>query len=119
MHVLIIEDEALVALHIQTLLEELGADSTDIAATQEEAVDCAKAHRPDLITSDVRLLKGDGPSAVREIKSALGEVPVIYVTASSETAREADPDATVLAKPVCWLDLVNATSAYGLPPTIN
>ena len=46
-HVLIIEDEPLVALTIQDMLEDEGATSFDIAATQADAVAAALHHRPD------------------------------------------------------------------------
>lgn len=45
-HVLIIEDEPLVAMDLQMTLEEQGAKSFDIAATEAEAVALARAHPP-------------------------------------------------------------------------
>ena len=115
MHVLIIEDEVFLALQVQTLLEELGADSTDIAVTQSEAIEAARAHRPDLITSDVQLPEGDGPSAVKGIRAACGDIPAIYITGNPSMVQSIDPSAEVLTKPIRWLDLVTATSHYGLP----
>jgi CheY-like chemotaxis protein len=115
MHVLIIEDEALLALQLQIFLEELGADCS-LAVSEAEAVEEALRHKPDLIASDVQLSEGFGPAAVKVIQAKLGEIPVIYITGTPEDAREADPDAPVLAKPVKWLELVKATQAYGLPP---
>lgn len=105
MHVLIIEDEAILALDIQMFLEDLGIASSAIAATESEAVEAASQHRPDLIVSDVNLAEGTGPAAVWAIRSAIGPVPVVYVTGNVRQAEEADPGVPVLAKPIRWEEL--------------
>lgn len=117
MHILIIEDEALVAMHLQMFLEELGADSCALAASEEEALCEALRERPDLIASDVRLGDDFGPDAVKAIKARLGEVPTVYITGNPDLAREADPGVPVISKPIRWLELVEVTQNYGLPPT--
>lgn len=117
MHVLIIEDEVLLAMNMQYFFEELGADSVGLAQSEGEAVRQALDHRPDLIASDVCLSPGSGPAAVKAIRSHLGDVPVIYVTGNAADAAADDPGAIVLEKPILWLDLVKATSQFGLPPT--
>ena len=99
-HVLIIEDEALVALLIQDALEEAGATSFAFAMTQEEAVAAARHRTPALITSDVKLLHGTGPRAVTEILAGLGPVPVLFITATPEECEPCTPPAIVLAKPI-------------------
>jgi CheY-like chemotaxis protein len=71
-HVLIIEDEPLIALTIQDLLEDEGAASFEIAATEAQAVAAARDHRPNLITSDVKLIEGAGSAAVAAIHKRLG-----------------------------------------------
>jgi|GEM_PF-1188488 len=116
MHVLIIEDDAILAMNLQFFLEELGADSTELAASQADAIRKALAHPPDLIASDVQLVEGNGPAAVRAIKARLGDIPVIYVTGNPDEARLLDPEAPVLEKPLKWLQLVQTTQHFGLPP---
>jgi CheY-like chemotaxis protein len=81
-HVLIIEDEPFIAMNIQTMLEEAGATSFDFAVTEAEAVAAALAHPPGLITSDVNLVEGTGPAAVARIHARLGEMPVIFISAT-------------------------------------
>lgn len=98
-HVLIIEDEPLVALMIQSILEDEGAVSFDIAATQDKAVSSALGQRPDLITSDVRLLEGTGPAAVNEIHRRLGDVPVIFISGTPEECQPCSPPGIILSKP--------------------
>jgi CheY-like chemotaxis protein len=99
-HVLIIEDEALIALNLQMVLEENGATSFDFAETEDEAVAAAAAHRPDFILSDVRLKRGTGPGAVTTIRRLMGALPVIFVTASPELCIPGQPPGVVLAKPL-------------------
>ena len=82
-HVLIIEDEALIALDLQDILAETGATSFAFAETEQDAIDSARLHRPDVITSDVMLREGTGPRAVEAIqlwnsvrvRSTTGTVP--------------------------------------------
>jgi CheY-like chemotaxis protein len=99
-HVLIIEDEPLVAMNIEMMLSEIGATSFSFAVTEDEAVTAARDHPPHLITSDVRLGQGHGPAAVRRIQHELGPMPVIFITASPDDCDADDPLATVLVKPV-------------------
>lgn len=113
-HVLIIEDEILVAMLIQDVLEEEGATSFAFAATQEEAVAAARARPPALITSDVKLLNGTGPHAVTEILAQLGPVPVLFITATPEDCEPCRPPALILEKPVNAAKL--ATAFHQLAP---
>ena len=100
MHVLIIEDEALIALDLQWLLEDLGATSTEIASTEAAAISAAADHRPDIITSDVTLTTGSGPDAIRAIQAVIGPVPVIYVTATPGVVKNLTAADRVLGKPL-------------------
>ena len=99
-HVLIIEDEPLVAMDLQMMLADEGATSFDVAATEAEAVSFARAHPPQLITSDVKLLEGTGPHAVLHILRELGDRPVIFITGTPEACEPCDSPALVLTKPL-------------------
>ena len=99
-HVLIIEDEAIVAMDVQGLLAAIGATSFSFAMTQDEAVREARRHPPALITSDVKLAKGTGPRAVEQIQRELGDIPVIFITATPEDCEPCEPPARVLRKPM-------------------
>ncbi len=107
-HVLIIEDEPLIALNIQMMLEDAGATSFDIAATEGDAVDAAIARRPDVITSDVALLLGTGPRAVQTIHDRLGPLPVIFITATPKDCEPCPAPAIVISKPFPAKQLVDA-----------
>ena len=82
--ILIIEDEALIALDLEQLVKSLGHRVVGIARTRKEALALAKRFKPQLILSDIQL--ADGSSGVEAANEILGsfEVPVIFVTAHSE-----------------------------------
>lgn len=116
MHVLIIEDEPLIAADIECFLTELGADSIEFAETEQEALSAALGHVPDLITADCNLREGTGPGAVAAIRGTLGEVPVVYVTGNPEQCAALDDMTHAVAKPIRWLELADAVSRHNLPP---
>lgn len=82
--VMIIEDEAIIALHIRSIVEELGHSVTGIARTRAEAVMLAERRRPELVLADISLADGSsGIDAVKDILSTMS-VPVIFITAFPE-----------------------------------
>ena len=99
-HVLVIEDEALVAMMIEDSLLAEGATSVAIAASEHDAVECAEQHRPDFITSDVRLVEGTGPKAVATILARHGEIPVLFITATPAECAACLEAAPVMQKPI-------------------
>ena len=99
-HVLIIEDEPLIALDLEELLTGYGALTFSFADSQLGAIDASLQIRPDFILSDVSLLEGTGPLAVQAIRSELGAIPVIFVTAAPETCLPCVQPAQVFRKPL-------------------
>lgn len=104
MRALVIEDEAMVALLLQDALEDLGYDEIDVAATEDEAVELARLHEPELVTADVRLARGSGIDAALRIVSSRA-VPVVFVTGNATRVSERIRNATVLEKPFMAGDL--------------
>ena len=83
--VLVIEDEALIAMDITDIVEGMGHRVTANARTHREAVELAAAERPDLILADIQLAdNSSGVEAVNEIIAQFGDVPVIFITAFPE-----------------------------------
>lgn len=82
--VMIIEDEAIIALHIRSIVEDLGHSVTGVARTRAEAVALAERNRPELVLADISL--ADGSSGIDAVKDILSEmsVPVIFITAFPE-----------------------------------
>lgn len=82
--VLIIEDEPIIALDIETMVEELGHTVTGVARTHREAIALVGRKRPGLVLADIQLADGSsGLDAVNEILSSI-DVPVIFITAYPE-----------------------------------
>ena len=99
-HVLIIEDEPLIATLVRELLEDEGATSFSFADTQERAVAAALSDPPALITSDVKLAAGTGPLAVSAIHAKLGSIPVIFITGTPSECHPCNPPGRILQKPI-------------------
>src|SRR4051812_25091515 len=98
-HVLIIEDEMLVAMDLQSVLSEEGATSFAFAATEAEAIEEACARPPMVMTSDVRLLTGTGPAAVGTIRARLGMIPVLFVSGTPADCTPMEPGDALFSKP--------------------
>jgi len=83
--VLIIEDEAFIAIELTELVERLGHRVIGVAKTHAGAIAAMKNQRPGLILSDIRLADGSsGLDAVNELLERF-QVPVIFITAYPET----------------------------------
>lgn len=82
--VLIIEDEPLIAMHLESLVTDMGHEVVGTAATHAEAVAIAAETAPDLVLADVQLADGSsGIEAVGEILQAM-TMPVVFITAYPE-----------------------------------
>ena len=66
--VLIIEDEPVIAMDLETLVEEMGHRVVATARTHKEAANSAREHRPGLVLADIQLADGSsGIDAVNEM----------------------------------------------------
>jgi Response regulator containing CheY-like receiver, AAA-type ATPase, and DNA-binding domains len=99
--VLIIEDEPIIAMDLESLVEELGHRVIDVARTHKEAIAVVARKTPGLVLADIQLADGSsGLDAVNEILATL-EVPVIFITAYPErllTGEKPEP-AFLITKP--------------------
>jgi two-component system, response regulator PdtaR len=100
LRVLIVEDEAIIAMEIEMMLENMGIEVLGVAMSAAQAADLARAYRPDCVTMDINL-KGDrdGVSAALEIHEELG-IRAIFVSAygNPEIKERAQP-----ARPLGWV----------------
>ena len=84
--IMIVEDEALVALGIQHELIGLGYGVPAVVASGDEAVRKAGEMRLDLVLMDIRLRgEMDGIEAAGQIYARFG-IPVVYLSALPESA---------------------------------
>ncbi len=113
--VLVIEDEAVIALDVADIVRNAGHEVVGIAATEKVAVEMAKKHSPHLVLADIQLRGSDsGIAAVKEILRTI-TVPVIFVTGYPErllTGTQLEP-AFVISKPFDP-DLLRAAIAQAL-----
>lgn len=83
-HVMIVEDEVIVAMDLAETLKGLGF-ATSLASSGNEAIAQAEAAIPDLVLMDIVLPGGmDGIETASRIRTRW-DVPVIYLTAYSDT----------------------------------
>ncbi len=77
---LIVEDEAIIALNLKVRLEHHGYQIFPIASTAKEAYDFMKEYEPDIILMDIQLKgKQNGIDAAIKIQKE-SDIPIIYVT---------------------------------------
>jgi CheY-like chemotaxis protein len=82
--VLIIEDEPMISMELESLMLGLGHRVIGIARTRTEAVQLAGTRAPGLILADIRLADmSSGIDAVNDLLKSF-EVPVIFITAYPE-----------------------------------
>ncbi len=82
--VLIVEDERVVATHVERSLQDAGYIVTGIAATASEVEQLVSDTRPDVALVDIRL-RGQGAGfAIAERLRAQNDVPVVYMTAHTD-----------------------------------
>ncbi len=82
--ILIVEDEAILAIHLEDILKELGYLVTRVVNSGEKALKWMEKDQPDLVLMDIQL-KGDlnGIQTAQIIKTDYG-TPVVYLTAHAD-----------------------------------
>ncbi|MCB1364119.1 MAG: response regulator [Rhodobacteraceae bacterium] len=100
--VMIIEDEAVIAMDLESMVRDLGHEAIGIARTRDGAVHMGSTELPDLILADIQLAdNSSGIDAVNDLLAILGDTPVIFITAFPErllTGERPEP-AFLISKP--------------------
>ena len=104
MRVLVVEDELIIALDIESLLIENGHEVCGLATTSHEAVELAALNQPDLVISDISLAKGtNGISSAMEIVSRYNTA-VIFISAAVASLTQDDLETVkpvaLISKPI-------------------
>jgi two-component SAPR family response regulator len=100
--VMIIEDEAIISMDLESIVSDMGHRVTGIARTESAAMDLAAQEAPDLILSDIQLAdNSSGIDAVNKILARDGDRPVIFITAFPERllTGEGPEPAFLISKP--------------------
>jgi len=100
LRILIVEDEFLIALELESLLQDAGYDVVGIAATSEEAIALGHQFTPDLAFVDIHLADGLTGVEVARNLSDQQHVTVLFMTANAKRIPEDFAGARgVIAKP--------------------
>ncbi|HEV7252919.1 MAG TPA: response regulator [Mesorhizobium sp.] len=99
LRVLLVEDEALIALNLEQLMEELGWEVTGVAASSAQAMALAEQTPPDLAVVDVNLVDGRTGLAVAERLAVRFGVMVVIATANPEDVKVGGHVIAVVRKP--------------------
>lgn len=98
--ILIVEDNAIVALETKERLKRLGYTIAGVIGTGKDAINQVRTASPDLILMDINL-KGDMDGiTVAEQIAAFCTVPVVYITAYSN---EETRNRAMKTNPVAYL----------------
>jgi CheY-like chemotaxis protein len=106
LHVLVVEDDAIIGILLVEMLSGMGHDCT-FEATEADAIASARRWPPDLMIVDARLGEGSGIAAVEQILQA-GHVPHVFVSGDTLRVKALMPGAEVVQKPFRESDLTRA-----------
>jgi DNA-binding NarL/FixJ family response regulator len=111
LRVLIVEDQAIIALWLKSSLELHGCEVCGITGRGEEAMELAESLMPDIVVMDIFLSGAmNGIEAARVIAGRLG-IPIVYMTGNSDDAMLAEAMETAplgyLKKPIMGDELIS------------
>lgn len=104
-HILVAEDEVLVAWALRSILEEAGYRVT-VAHDGEQALALQARDPADVLLTDLQMPRLDGYGLIRELRADHPTLPVIVMTGAPETSGlaglhgETAAGTIVMAKPV-------------------
>ena len=102
--VVIVEDNAIIAMDFAELLMGMGHDVCAIACTEDQAVAAGLRWEPDLMIVDGALAEGSGVAAMAQILEYF-YVSHLYVTGDPHQTLQLVPGAVVLSKPFTLQEL--------------
>lgn len=85
---MIVEDEVLVAILLRDELQKAGYTVLDLTDRQDDALEIAKAEKPDLALVNIRLARGDDGIELSKHLKGLG-IPVLLISGQVSRASSA------------------------------
>lgn len=114
--ILVVEDEALIAVMVEDMLAELGSEVVGPAATIEQALVLARSGALDGAVLDVNV-RGERIDPVADALAARG-VPMLFATGYGEVRLASGASTTVIDKPYTQDKLARGlAAAMGHDPT--
>ncbi|WP_426052129.1 response regulator [Brevundimonas sp. SL161] len=86
---MIVEDEVVVAMNLREVLIETGFQVLDLTIRQAEALEVARAGKPDLALVNIQLADGDDGIELAVQLEALS-IPVVFISGQISRARSAN-----------------------------
>ena len=99
-NILIVEDESIVAMEIESYLNQYNYNIVGICANGDDAYEIAINLDVDLILMDIFLLNSNGIETAIKIKKKKSDMPIIFLTAYMD---EETIDRAVAVNPVAYL----------------
>lgn len=110
-HVLLVEDDTMIAFALEGSLLDAGAKSVTICSTSAEALAALRDHKPDALVLDVHLADRDDGWAIAELVNSVGPKPprIVFSTgAPQDIPTEIADLGPVLEKPYDHGELIAA-----------
>jgi len=99
-NILIVEDESIVAMELESYLTQLNYTIVDICSNETDAYKIALSHDIDLILMDIFLIDSNGIDTAMKIKKIKPSLPIIFLTAYMD---EETIDRAVAVDPIAYL----------------
>ena len=107
LRILIVEDDAMIALLLDDVLREMGHEVCASEGDEAEAIEAAQRCNPDLMIVDENLGKGSGMAVVDAVLGS-GAVAHLFVSGDARRIKMLRPGAVVVEKPFFEIDLARA-----------
>ena len=107
--VLLVEDDAILALSMEDALREAGAEDVIVCSTSAQALAALRERKPDCMVLDVHLADRDDGWAIAELVNSVGPHPprIVFSTGAPDDIPEEIAElGPVLVKPYDPADLV-------------
>ena len=82
--ILIVEDEAILAMEYIVLVREMGYNVTRIAFNGQDAIWISKQYRPDVVLMDITLAGTMNGIDAAEVIQTQFDIPVVFITGNSD-----------------------------------
>jgi CheY-like chemotaxis protein len=113
-HILVVEDDAVLALSMEEALLDAGARQVEVCRTTDAALEALRRAKPDVLVLDVHLADRDDGWAIAELVDGVGPKPprIVFSTGAPESIPAQIAElGQVLVKPYAPADLVRAVQA--------
>jgi DNA-binding response OmpR family regulator len=113
-HILLVEDDAVLALAMEAALTDAGAREVEICRTTDAALEALRRGSPDVLVLDIHLADRDDGWAIAELVDGIGPKPprIVFSTGAPDSIPAQIAElGQVLVKPYAPAELVRAIQA--------